>query len=138
MKTQYDESRHKNLQKNITVESRSKKLDKYAKRTNYAPDTQTAVLDPTLQRRVINKIEIKLSTEQFKWIRWLFMQYGQVKPGWLRRKFKLNQRRKKLLNDILREAQLDKVMCAQARGDEDWVCILHSVWHEVNGVELCR
>lgn len=138
MKTQYNGSQNKNPQTNITVESRHKKLSETVERINYAPDTQTAVLDPTLQRRVTNKIEIKLSAEQFSWIRWLFIQYGQVKPGWLRRKFKLNQRRKKLLNDILREAQLDKVMCAQARGGEDWACILHSVWHEVNGVELCK
>lgn len=138
MKTQYNGSQNKNPQTNITVESRSKKLGEYAESTNYAPDTQTAVLYPTLQRKVINKIEIELSAEQFNWIRWLFMQYGQVKPGWLRRKFKLNQRRKKLLNDILREAQLDKVMCAQARGGKDWAYILHSVWHEVNGVELCK
>lgn len=122
---------------NTTVESPTKNTQKQAGRTNYALSTQTQVLDTTSQRNVSPKIEITLGREQFNETRWLFKQYGQKTPSWLRGKFLLNQYRRKLLNDNLRDAQLDKAFCGQCHDKNDWSGMLHSLWHDINGGSSC-
>ncbi len=122
---------------NFKEESRIQKLENGIGSINHAPDTHTPILDPTSQRSVQKQSQFSLSNEQYIELKWLIEQNGQVKPAWLRRKFKLNQRRAKLLNDCLREAQLDAMYCGKCSDIEDWPELLHAVWHEINGVVLC-
>ncbi len=122
---------------NTTVESSTQKVQKQTGRTNYAPSTQTQVLSTTSQRNVSPKIEITLGRKQFNETRWLFNQYGQKTPSWLRCKFLLNQYRRKCLNDNLREAQLDKAFCGHCHDKSDWSGLLHTLWHDINGGSSC-
>jgi hypothetical protein len=69
--------------------------------------------------------------------RWLFEQYSKQKPGWLRQKFYINQRRRKCLNMELLEARLDGAYCGQCQSLETWDGLLHMLWHDVNGVTPC-
>jgi len=87
----------------------------------------------TSHRKVTRKKEISLSPEQYKEASWLFRQYEKTKPGWLRRRTVINQRRRKLLNDIWREAGLDGKWCWLLYGSDDWSGVAHSVWHQING-----
>lgn len=122
---------------NMTVESPTQNIQKQLKHMNDAHSTQSQVLGPTSQRKVSSKIEITLGHQQFKETRWLFNQYGQKTPSWLRGKFLLNQSRRKCLNDNLREAQLDKVFCGHCHDKDDWSGLLHSLWHDINGGSSC-
>ncbi len=54
----------------------------------------------TSQRRVKPKSKIIITKSQRYWAAYLFRQYGLPVPGWLRTSFKINQRRRKLLNDL--------------------------------------
>lgn len=108
-----------------------------AKRISYVPDTQSPILNTTSQRKVESRIEIKMSRKQLQETKWLFTQYDQNKPTWLRGKFLLNQYRRKSLNDTLREAQLDKAYCDKCRDYEDWAGLLHTLWHDINEEPLC-
>jgi hypothetical protein len=91
----------------------------------------------TLLIKVSSKNEIIISADQLREATWLFRQYGLVKPGWLRKQFLINQRRRKLLNDTFREAGMDGLWCGKLSKTDDWVSLLHGVWHEVNGRPPC-
>lgn len=106
--------------------------------TNNAPDTKTAILVPTSLGKVKTKIEVCLCDEQYRSVRMLHKDYGLAMPTWLRKKFIINQYRRKYLNDPLREAQLDKVFCGKAGNTDDWWDSLHSVWHDINGSPSCK
>lgn len=124
--------------KNFKEESRIQKQQKQEERVNYAPDHQTPVSGPTLQRKVSSKIEVTITHDQLIAIKWLFKQYELKAPGWLRQKFYINQRRKKCLNVELIDAQLDKAYCGHGHDLEVWDGLLHLLWHQINGVPLCK
>lgn len=123
---------------NTTVESPVQNIQKQAGGINYAPDYQTSVLGPALQAKVSAKTEITITCRQLKEVTWLFRQSGKRKPGWLRRKFYINQYRRKELNDALLEAQLDRAFCNRYQGTEEWYDLLHLLWHRINGEPVCK
>lgn len=106
--------------------------------TKSTPDHQTPIYDTTLQRKVSSKIEITISPMQLAAVKWLFHQYEQKPPTWLRKKFLINQRRRKTLNVELVDAQLDRVYCGKPQNDLDWDGLLHEFWHQINGVSPCK
>lgn len=119
-------------------ESRNQNKQNNSEHTNSASDHQTPIYDSTLQRKVSSKIEINITRKQLNAAKWLFEQAGKRKPDWLRKKFYVNQYRRKTLNVELKEAQLDEVYCGHARNEEDWDGLLHTLWHQINGVLLCK
>lgn len=124
--------------KDFTKESPTTNKQDEQERTNCADSHQKPICRAALQRTVASKIEITITRQQLNDAKWLFEQAGKQKPGWLRRKFKINQRRRKCLNDELIDAQLDKVYCRFDQNPEDWDGLLHLLWHQVNGVESCK
>lgn len=124
--------------KDFKEESHSQNLIKKVERGKYVPDHQTPIQDQTLQRKVSSKIEITITPQQLGAASWLFFQASVPKPGWLRQKFYINQRRRKILNIELVDAQLDKVYCGHRQDPEDWDGLLHQLWHQINGVSLCK
>lgn len=123
--------------KNLEEESRTQNMQDGSGRINYAPDTQAQVSSPTSQSKVKTKTQITLGSEQFNYTRWLYKQYGYKTPSWLRKSFVINQYRRKSLNDILHEAQLDSVFCGKSTGSSEWHDQLHLVWHDINGGSSC-
>ena len=119
-------------------ESHTKKHQKHVGRINYASDTQTTISDTTSQMRVSSKIEINITRQQLNKAKWLFEQAGKRKPDWLRQKFLIDQYRRKCLNTELAEAQLDKAYCGHHQNPEEWDGLLHTLWHQINGVSLCK
>lgn len=105
---------------------------------NSALDHQTPIKDTTSQMKVSSKIEITISPMQLAAAKWLFHQYEQKPPTWLRQKFYINQRRRKTLNVELVDAQLDRVYCGKPQNDLDWDGLLHELWHQINGVSSCK
>jgi hypothetical protein len=124
--------------KNTKEESSTQNTQNGSGHINSAPDHQTSIADPTLQRKVSSKIEIKISPMQLAATKWLFHQYDQKPPTWLRQKFYINQRRRKTLNVELTDAQLNKVYCGHPQNDLDWDGLLHQLWHQINGVPPCK
>lgn len=124
--------------KDFKEESHTKKHQKHDGSINYASDTQTPIKDPTLQRKVSSKIEITITPQQLGAVTWLFKQADEKKPGWLRQKFHINQRRRKTLNIELVDAQLDRAYCGHPQNDLDWDGFLHQLWHQINGVPTCK
>jgi hypothetical protein len=94
-------------------------------------------LVPTLQHKVTAKSEVSLTHAQLREAAWLFKQYDLQKPGWLRTRFVVNQRRRKQLNEVLREAGLDSNWCGTRCDADNWSALLHSLWHSVNGRHIC-
>ncbi len=94
-------------------------------------------LVPTLRCEVRAKSEVSLTRAQLNEATWLFKQYGLQKPGWLRTRFVVNQRRRKQLNEVLREAGLDSIWCGAHCDANDWSALLHRLWHTVNGRHKC-
>lgn len=103
----------------------------------YTPGYVQQELAQTLQSKVVEKSEVILTHAQLYEVAWLFKQYDIQKPGWLRRHFVINQRRRKQLNDVLREAGLDGNWCGKRCDTNDWSGLLHSVWHLVNENQPC-
>ncbi len=124
--------------KDFKEESRTKNTQKGTGHINYALSTQTPIYDPTLQRKVSSKIEITITRQQLNKAKWLFEQAGKRKPDWLRKKFLIDQRRRKCLNTELAEAQLDQVYCSHDQNPKDWDGLLHELWHQINGVTSCK
>lgn len=91
----------------------------------------------TYRRKVDYKIEINLTKEQLSELSKLFKGYNIQKPGWLRRHFTNNQRRRKQLNDVLEEAGCDNTACGTLVSSDGWFYALHVVWHLVNRESLC-
>ena len=121
----------------LHLETQHKNSQKNKKGMQHQVDTQTKILGATLFRKVQIQNEINITSITLRETKWLFEQYGHTKPGWLRRKFTVNQRRRKMLNDIMREAQLDKVYCSKCSCADDWAGTLHILWHQLNEVEKC-
>lgn len=121
----------------LHLETQHKNLQKNKKGMQQQVDTQTKILGATFFRKVQIQSEISITSITLQETKWLFEQYGQEKPGWLRRKFTINQRRRKMLNDLMREAQLDKAYCCKCSCADDWAGMLHILWHQVNEVEKC-
>ena len=124
--------------KDFKKESHEPNKENESEHIKSAPDHQTTIPDPTLQRKVSSKIEIFISREQLMAATWLFNQADKKKPGWLRQKFYINQRRRKTLNVELADAQLNKVYCGHPQNDLDWDGLLHELWHQINGVPSCK
>lgn len=105
---------------------------------NSAPSHLTTIPEPTLPRKVSSKVEVTITIEQLIAATWLFKQADKKKPGWLRQKFYINQRRRKTLNVELVDAQLDRTYCGKPQNDLDWDGLLHQLWHQINGVQSCK
>lgn len=103
-----------------------------------ATDSHVGVSKPkvggTLYRKDSSKTQMNITRTQLHEASWLFTQYGLAKPGWLRRQFISNQRRRKLLNQVLWEAGLDRYWCGLQCHSGDWSGELHKLWHQLNGV----
>lgn len=123
--------------KNFKEESRTQNKHDGLEHINSASDPQTSIPDPTLQRKVSSKIEITITREQLAAAKWLFKQADKPKPNWLRKKFLIDQRRRKCLNVELMEAQLDRVFCNRYRNTDEWYDLLHLLWHDINGGSSC-
>lgn len=104
---------------------------------NHVHGAKTPISDPTLQVKVTSKTEIIITRNQLTEAKWLFNQSGKQKPGWLRQKFYINQRRRKCLNNELMEAQLDCVFCDRYQNSNEWYDLLHQLWHDINGGSSC-
>jgi hypothetical protein len=105
-------------------------------------NSRTALLErkigTTSQRKVKSKSEIIITRQQRYWAADLFKQYDLPIPGWLRTRFIINQRRRKLLNDILWEANVGSEHCGQCDKSDDCFYNLHCLWHIVSGGSPCR
>lgn len=91
-----------------------------------------------LQRSFSPKTEIILSPTQRHEAAWLFEQYEQPKPRWLRKKFLIDKYRRKKLNDVLCLAGLDGYACGTPCASEGWSGEVHTLWHKINGRPLCE
>lgn len=107
------------------------------KRNNTAVSGLNVKSAPTSQSRAGTKNEIVIGGKCRYWAADLFRQYGQPVPGWLRTSFKNNQFRRKLLNDVLEEANVGSGYCTQCQATDDWAYHLHCLWHIVNGGKSC-
>ncbi len=83
------------------------------------------------------KSEIKLTRQQLNELTQLFKDYAKKKPGWLRQSFLINQRRRKLLNNVLADAGCDVLVCGTLSPGSDWFYSLHAGWHLINNQSLC-
>lgn len=124
--------------KDFKKESHDQNKQNGSEHTNSAPDHQTPISDPTSQMKVSSKIKITITRKQLVAAKWLFKQSDKPKPSWLRQKFYINQRRRKCLNAELIEAQLDRVFCDHYQDTEAWYDLLHLLWHQINGMPLCK
>lgn len=124
--------------KDFTKESRPQNTQNGSEHINSAPTHQTPISDKTLQRKAKSKIEITITQKQLLAATWLFKQANKKKPGWLRQKFHINQRRRKHLNYELWEAQLDKEYCGHGQDNDGFFSPLHELWHQINGVPPCK
>lgn len=109
-----------------------------SKRPRYNVNRPKPVKVSSLQIKDRPKIEIVISSQQLKEISWLLKSYEIAKPGWLRCYFRLNQRRRKLLNDVLVESGCDSFMCGTITDTKDWSHDLHAIWHAINERPLCK
>lgn len=124
--------------KDFKEESHDQNKQNGTEHINYAPCHQTPNSDTTLQRKASSKIELTITHKQLIAATWLFKQAGEPKPGWLRQKFFINQRRRKVLNVELVDAQLDRAYCGKPQNDLEWDGLLHELWHQINGVPSCK
>lgn len=122
---------------NCHLESNGNNRSESNERNNTADNGIKAKSAPTYQGKVKLKNEIIIGNKCRYWAADLFKQYGLPVPGWLRARFKINQRRRKLLNDWLWEANLGKEYCSQCQQSDDWDYWLHRLYHLVNGSTPC-
>jgi hypothetical protein len=123
---------------NYTKESHDQNKQNGSEHIKSALDHQIAIDDTTSQMKVSSKIEITITPQQLIAATWLFKQAEEKKPGWLRQKFLIDQRRRKTLNVELVDAQLDRAYCGHPQNDLDWDGLLHQLWHQINGVSPCK
>lgn len=126
------------MMKNLYLATKPQKRIHHAKQVLQPSDGVERKFVLTSQGKASPRTEIKLTGYQLRELAWLFAQYGQKKPGWLRRRYVTNQRRTKQLNQVLREAGLDGCWCATLSNNDDWDGTLHRLWHQVNGGTLCK
>ncbi len=93
---------------------------------------------PTFYRKVGPKRYIILTQQQVCEVKRLYEDSKTLKPGWVRRKFAINQRRRKELNNILFEAGCDDSICGKVAPENDWSYQLHIVWHLINEKLICQ
>ena len=117
-----------------TLPKNHQQTDKYIN-TRLVANTQ--VTAATLQREVVSKTEFSITRRQLIELNKLHADSFTAKPGWLRQSFKLNQRRKKHLNNILYESGLSGDWCGHSCDMQDWAGMLHMFWHSINGVPKC-
>lgn len=109
-----------------------------AKGTHYHNEGEQPFFGQTSQIKVEPKTYIKLCSTTRNELAWLLKQYGESVPTWLRKKFVINQFRRKALNKAFCESQLDVTHCERLSPEDDWSTYLHLAWHQINGVELCK
>jgi len=108
-----------------------------SERPSIPTECEESKLGQTLQIEVHTKNEIIITAQQLLELTRLFKDGNEQKPGWLRRRFLLNQRRRKLLNHLLFEAGCDATVCGTLSANDDWFYALHTVWHLINERPLC-
>lgn len=91
----------------------------------------------TSQGKVKLKNEIVIGNQCRYWAADLFKQYGLPVPGWLRARFRINQRRRKMLNELLWEANVGHEYCGHCQASDRWDYHLHCLYHIVNGSSPC-
>jgi len=91
----------------------------------------------TSQGKVKVKNEITIGKKCQHWGAYLFKQYDEKVPGWFRTRFKINQRRRKIINKWLWEANVVEEYCAYVQKSDDWDYYLHRLYHLVNGGKPC-
>jgi hypothetical protein len=123
---------------NYHLESNDNNRSESNERNNTADNGIKAKSAPTSQGKVKSKNEIIIGNKCRYWAAYLLKQYDLSVPGWLRTSFKINQRRRKLLNYWLWEANVGKGYCAQCRQSDDWDYWLHRLYHIVNGSTPCK
>ncbi|MFZ2545063.1 MAG: hypothetical protein WAW80_03745 [Candidatus Saccharimonadales bacterium] len=104
----------------------------------YPQEPLLSIPEPTLPGRLSAKIEIIITHQQLQLATRLFLEAGKRKPGWLRQRFYINQRRRKLLNSELLEAGLDGDYCGSSQRSFEWDWQLHTLWHAINGTSPCK
>lgn len=122
---------------NSHLKSSQQNQSQTSKPTHYRDSEIGTKHQLTSQRKVVSKNKIIITHAQLREATWLFKQYNLKKPGWLRRRFVVNQRRRKLLNDVLSEASLDQSLCKVSIA-KDWSGLLHALWHQINEVPPCK
>lgn len=95
-------------------------------------------VEPTLHRKAYKKSEIYITRRQLDEFTRLFKDYDLKKPGWLRQHFSLNNRRRKLLNQVLFEAGCNKSDCGVISESDNWFYLIHEIWHQINEEPSCR
>lgn len=89
--------------------------------------------------RVSSKKEITLTIREHKeLLRLVHERVDLENPRWLLRKFKINQCRRKFLNDLLYEAGCSGEICSMVSAYEDWSAELHRVYHRINKSTPCK
>lgn len=126
------------VMKNLYLKSSQQNRTQVPDPAYYRDVAQKPKQGSTLQRKVFSKSQIIITRPQLHEAAWLFKKYGLPKPGWLRERFRINQRRRRTLNGALREAGLDRVLCDSPVATQGWSGLLHTLWHQVNEVKLCR
>jgi hypothetical protein len=122
---------------NSHLESNGENRSESKERNNTADNGLKAKSALTSHREVQPKKQIIITKKQRYCAADLFRQYGKPVPGWLRTSFRINQRRRKLLNYWLWEANVGKEYCGQCQSSDDLFCHLHCFWHCINGVPPC-
>ena len=124
--------------KNYHLTAYSQNSDHGSKRPEVHVGHEKPKTVPGQQRRVSSKNQIKLSTQQHNELTELLKGYSIQRPAWLYRRFAIKQRRRKLLNDVLREAGCGLDACNSFAPSDDWAYALHVVSHLINNEPLCN
>jgi hypothetical protein len=125
--------------KNSHLKSLPQNNRKLPRHIKSRPDSVSPKMASTFQMRVSSKNEIIFNPREYKELRRVVHERIDLEnPSWLRRKSTINQCKRKFLNEILCEAGCDSSICNTVAVREGWSADLHSAWHRINGVELCR
>lgn len=125
--------------KNSHLKSLGQNNSKPPKHMTSHPYGLSSKIASTSQMRVYSKNSITLSSREYKELhRVVHERIDLENPSWLRRKFAINQSKRKFLNEVLCEAGCDSNICNTVAARVGWSADLHSAWHRISGAELCR
>lgn len=122
----------------VTTKSPTQKLINGVKYNNYRVDRRKPFFDKTSRMRVLCKTKKILCPQTRNELADLFREAYLPVPTWLRQKITITQSKRKTLNKILFEAQLDSTHCKRTLLKDNWSGRLHLAWHDINEVPLCK